>query len=149
MAGAKGPDSLPPLRAPGRLSVSGAKPWPNLFWLPKPWPRHGEGGGRSQAGADAGAGLAGVRPRCLGRAKEVGASRVGASKVPRGSSLGLGGLVALLIAINGSKRGSRRPPGPGWNAEEGRAVPALRDLPGKSPATTCAVLVISPQKMIV
>lgn len=56
------------------------------------------------------------------------------------------GFVALLIAINGSKGGSRRPLGPGLNADEGRAVPALQDLPCKSPATTCAVLVSSSQK---
>lgn len=39
---------------------------------------------------DAGAGLAGVKPHCLGRAKEVETPRVGPSKVPQDSSQGLG-----------------------------------------------------------
>lgn len=60
--------------------------------------------------------------------------------LPRASE----GFVALLIAINGSKRGSRHPPGS--DADEARAVPALQDLPCKSPATTCAVVVTSSQK---
>lgn len=67
-------------------------------------------------------------------------------KVPQGSSHGLAGFGALVIAINGSKRGRRCPPGPGLNSTEGRAVLALQDLPCKSPATTCAVLVTSSQK---
>lgn len=81
-----------------------------------------------------------------GQAKAVGATEWVPAKYLEALPSTPEGFVAPLIVINGSKWGSRHPPRPGLTAAEGRVVPALQDLPCKSPATTCAVLVTSSQK---